>query len=184
MLGSFLKGKQPAARHGKARMRLTVYTDFSLRVLMYVALHPERRPTIAEIAASYGISKNHIMKVVHQLGVAGYIQTVRGQNGGMRLARPAQDIILGEVVRRTEPDLALVPCFQPINACCVITPACKLRRALQQAQSAFLTVLDHYSLADLVENGDALRELFDQALTPATAASSPVLAPSSAGLED
>jgi Rrf2 family nitric oxide-sensitive transcriptional repressor len=104
-------------------MRLTVYTDYSLRVLMYVALHPERRPTIGEVAASYGISKNHVMKVVHQLGVAGYIATLRGQSGGMRLARSPQEISLGEVVRRTEPDLALVPCFDPINAACVITPA-------------------------------------------------------------
>jgi Rrf2 family nitric oxide-sensitive transcriptional repressor len=143
-------------------MRLTVYTDYSLRVLMYVALHPERRPTIGEVAASYGISKNHVMKVVHQLGVAGYIATLRGQSGGMRLARSPQEISLGEVVRRTEPDLALVPCFDPINAACVITPACKLRRALQQARGAFLAVLDAYSLADLVENRDALRQLLAQ----------------------
>lgn len=140
-------------------MRLTVYTDFSLRVLMYVALHPERRPTIAEIAASYRVSKNHIMKVVHQLGRSGYIETVRGQSGGMRLARSPQEIVLGEVVRRTEPDLALVPCFDPINAACVITPACKLRRALHQARAAFLAVLDGYSLADLVEDRDSLRAL-------------------------
>jgi Rrf2 family nitric oxide-sensitive transcriptional repressor len=141
-------------------MRLTVYTDYSLRVLMYVALHPERRPTITEVASRYGISKNHIMKVVHQLGVAGYIATIRGQSGGMRLARPPQDIILGEVVRRTEPDMALMPCFDPINAVCVITPACRLRGALHQAQSAFLAVLDGYSLAELVENNEVLRELF------------------------
>lgn len=92
-------------------MRLTVYTDLSLRVLMYVALHPERRPTIAEVAASYGISRNHVMKVVYQLGLPGYLETSRGQGGGMCLARPPQDIILGEVVRRTEPDLAIVPVF-------------------------------------------------------------------------
>ena len=146
-------------------MRLTVYTDYSLRVLMYVAVHVERRPTIAEISTSYGISKNHIMKVVHQLGVAGYIETVRGQRGGMRLARPAQSINLGEVVRRTEPDMALVPCFDPSNAICVLTPACKLRGALQRAQSAFLEVLDGYSLADLTDNADALRELFAQVPT-------------------
>jgi len=147
-------------------MRLTVYTDYSLRVLMYVALHPERRPTIAEIASSYGVSKNHIMKVVYQLGVAGYIETVRGQSGGMRLARSPQDIILGAVVRQTEPDMSLVPCFDPINAACVITPACKLRVALQHARGAFLAVLDGYSLADLVENGTVLRALFDFAPTP------------------
>ena len=143
----------------KAAMRLTVYTDYSLRVLMYVALHPERRPTIGEIAASYGISKNHVMKVVYQLGLAGYVETVRGQSGGMRLAKPPQDIILGEVVRRTEPDLALVPCFAAAEAACVITPACKLRHVLHEARAAFLAVLDDYSLADLVENREILRDL-------------------------
>jgi Rrf2 family nitric oxide-sensitive transcriptional repressor len=161
-------------------MRLTVYTDFSLRVLMYVALHPERRPTIAEIASRYGISKNHVMKVVHQLGVAGYIETVRGRDGGMRLARPAADIVLGEVVRRTEPDLALAPCLDPVNAACVITPACKLRRALHQARSAFLAVLDDYSLADLVDNRDALRDLFARGPSPAAVAVNRALAASSA----
>jgi len=140
-------------------MRLTVYTDYSLRVLMYVALNPDRRPTIAEIATSYGISRNHVMKVVYELGVAGYLETVRGQNGGMRLARRPSAIVLGDVVRRTEPDLALVPCFDPVNAACVITPACKLRRALQEARSAFLAVLDNYTLADLTDNRDALHAL-------------------------
>ena len=149
-------------------MRLTVYTDYSLRVLMYVALHPERRPTIGEIASSYSISKNHIMKVVHQLGVAGYLETVRGQSGGMRLARSADKIILGEVVRRTEPDLDLVPCFEAINKTCVITPACKLRRALHQARAAFLAVLDEYSLADLIENREVLRSLLAQGLISTT----------------
>ncbi len=151
-------------------MRLTVYTDYSLRVLMYVALHPERRPTIGEVAASYGISKNHVMKVVYQLGLAGYVETVRGQSGGMRLAKPPQDIILGEVVRRTEPDLALVPCFVAAEAACVITPACKLRRALHEARAAFLAVLDDYSLADLVENREILRDLLARAVDAPTAA--------------
>jgi Rrf2 family nitric oxide-sensitive transcriptional repressor len=151
-------------------MRLTVYTDFSLRVLMYVALHPDRRPTIAEVAGSYGISRNHVMKVVHQLGLAGYIETSRGQSGGMRLARSPEAIVLGEVVRRTEPDMALVPCFDPVKATCVISPACRLRGALQQARSAFLAVLDGYSLADLVENREALSELFALGPSPAPAA--------------
>lgn len=158
-------------------MRLTVYTDFSLRVLMYVAVHPDRRPTIGEIASSYGISKNHVMKVVHQLGVAGYIETVRGQSGGMRLARSADAINLGEVVRRTEPDLALVPCFEPINSACVITPACKLRRALHEARAAFLAVLDGYSLGDLVDNREVLRELFAQGSASASEADDPTSTP-------
>lgn len=164
-------------------MRLTVYTDYSLRVLMYVALHPERRPRIGEIASSYGISKNHLMKVVHQLGVAGYIETVRGQNGGMLLARLAEEIILGEVVRRTEPDLALVPCFDTVNSVCVITPACKLRRALHQARAAFLAVLDEYSLADLVEHREILRSLLAQGPVPRTGANDEAPPPPRASLK-
>jgi Rrf2 family nitric oxide-sensitive transcriptional repressor len=144
-------------------MRLTVYTDYSLRVLMYVALHPERRPTIGEIAISYGISRSHVMKVVYELGAAGYLATQRGQNGGIRLARPAAEIGLGEVVRQTEPDLALVPCMDPLHTGCVITPACRLRGALQQAGEAFLTVLDGYTLADLAQDRALLVGLFDQA---------------------
>jgi Rrf2 family nitric oxide-sensitive transcriptional repressor len=144
-------------------MRLTVYTDYALRVLMYVALQPDRRPTIGEIAASYGISRNHVMKVVYELGVAGYVETVRGKNGGLRLARPAPAIGLGEVVRRTEPDMALVPCFEASRAACVIMPACTLRRALHEARSAFLKVLDGYTLADLTENRLALTALLGQA---------------------
>jgi Rrf2 family nitric oxide-sensitive transcriptional repressor len=140
-------------------MRLTVYTDYSLRVLMYVALHPERLPTIGEIASSYGISRNHLMKVVYDLGLAGYVVTVRGKNGGLRLARSPHDVVLGEVVRRTEPDMALVPCFEPIGAPCAITPACILRRALHEARSAFLAVLDGYTLADLIKNRSMLSEL-------------------------
>ncbi len=140
-------------------MRLTVYTDFSLRVLMYLAVSPERRPTIAEIAATYDISRNHLMKVVHRLGVDGYITTIRGKSGGLALARNPADIVLGEVVRRTEPDMALVPCFDTACTACVITPACKLRNALREAGQAFLNVLDGYTLADLVENQSALRAL-------------------------
>ncbi|HEX3918517.1 MAG TPA: Rrf2 family transcriptional regulator [Caulobacteraceae bacterium] len=140
-------------------MRLTVYTDYSLRVLMYVALRPDRLATISEIAASYGISRNHIMKVVYELGLGGYIETVRGQNGGMRLAMRPQDIGLGEIVRRCEPDMALVPCFEPLAVACVITPACKLRRALQRARDSFMSVLDEYTLTDLTENREALSVL-------------------------
>jgi Rrf2 family nitric oxide-sensitive transcriptional repressor len=140
-------------------MRLTAYTDYSLRVLMYVALHPDRRPTIAEIATRFGVSKNHLMKVVHQLGVSGYVETMRGQGGGLRLARAPDAVGIGELVRRTEPDLAIAPCLQAGDTSCVITPACILRRALHEARAAFLAVLDGYSLADLVANPDPLRLL-------------------------
>lgn len=140
-------------------MRLTVQTDYALRVLMHVAVHDGERPTIAQIAAAYGISRNHVMKVVHQLGLAGFLETRRGQGGGIRLARPAREIIVGDVVRRTEPDMALVTCLEPGNGSCAITPACVLRGALQRATDAFLAELDRVSLADLVANGAAIRAL-------------------------
>jgi Rrf2 family nitric oxide-sensitive transcriptional repressor len=140
-------------------MRLTVYTDYSLRVLMYLAIKDDGLATISEIAKSYGISKNHLMKVAYQLGVAGYVETVRGRGGGLRLAKPVEAIGLGDVVRHTEPDMALVQCFQPVDAPCAIRPACVLRRALERAGSAFLDVLDGYSLADLVKPRAPLRSL-------------------------
>jgi len=140
-------------------VRLTVYTDFSLRVLMFLALKGDRLATIAEIAKAYGISKNHLMKVVYQLGLAGYVETVRGKGGGMRLARSPQDIVLGEVVRRTEPDMALVPCFAPEDASCAIFSSCALRSALSKARDAFLSVLDGCTLADLVRPHAPLRRL-------------------------
>jgi Rrf2 family nitric oxide-sensitive transcriptional repressor len=131
-------------------MRLTVYTDYALRVLMYLALKEDELATIAEISASYGISRNHLMKVAHQLGVAGYVETVRGRGGGLRLARRIEAIGLGEVVRFTEPDMAIVSCFKPINAPCAIRPSCVLRQALQKSRDAFMSVLDDYTLSDLV----------------------------------
>lgn len=147
-------------------MRLTVYTDYALRVLIYVAVHPEPKPTIGQIAASYDISRNHLMKVVYQLGVAGYIETSRGKNGGLRLARAPEDISLGELVRRTEPDFALVPCFDVDNALCAITPSCRLRGVLFQARAAFLQVLDSHTLADLVENRAELQMLLASGPSP------------------
>jgi Rrf2 family nitric oxide-sensitive transcriptional repressor len=97
---------------GGTAMRLTAYTDYSLRVLMRLALRPQELTTIADIARAYRISEHHLMKVVHQLGRAGYIETVRGRGGGLRLARDPTAIWLGDVVRRTEPDLDLVECFR------------------------------------------------------------------------
>ena len=140
-------------------MRLTVYTDYSLRVLMFLALKGDRLATISEIAKAFDISKNHLMKVVHQLGVAGYVTTVRGKGGGLRLARPPDDIVLGEVLRCTEPDMALVPCLAPDDAFCIIFPSCALRSVLTEARDAFLAVLDRCSLADLVQRRMPLRKL-------------------------
>ena len=140
-------------------MRLTIYTDYALRLMMYLAVKDDGLATIAEVAESFGISKNHLMKVAHQLGVAGYIETVRGRSGGLRLAKSPKTIILGEVVRRTEPDMALVPCFKPIDAFCAIRPNCALRGALHRAQAAFVKVLDDYSLNDLVQPRSQLQSL-------------------------
>ena len=144
-------------------MRLTVYTDYSLRMLMYLAVKSDGRATIAEVAAAYGISKAHLTKVAHQLGLAGYVETVRGKGGGLSLARAAAGIGLGDVVRRTEPDMALVPCFEPVHGSCQIVPACGLRGALYEARQAFLAVLDRYSLADLVQRRVELAALLHAA---------------------
>lgn len=152
-------------------MRLTVHTDYALRVLMYLAVHPEPKPTIGEIAASYRISRNHLMKVVYGLGLAGYLETVRGKKGGLRLARPSAEIRIGEVVRATEPDLALVPCFDPVNAGCAVLPACRLRGVLHRARAAFLAVLDETTLAELVQDRDLLDELLQRGVSQPLAAS-------------
>jgi Rrf2 family transcriptional regulator, nitric oxide-sensitive transcriptional repressor len=130
-------------------MRLTAYTDYTLRTLMYLAVNADRHATIAEIARTYRISETHLMKIVHQLGVAGDIETTRGRNGGIRLGKPAASINLGAVVRRTEPDMDLVACFGDVDTC-PIGEACVLQTALHQALAAFLAVLDRYTLADLV----------------------------------
>jgi Rrf2 family nitric oxide-sensitive transcriptional repressor len=140
-------------------VRLTVYTDYALRLLIYAALSPDARITIGEVAEAYGISRNHLTKVAHQLGLAGYLETVRGKGGGLRLARKPEAIGLGEVIRRTEPDLALVPCFEPIRAGCRILPGCRLEMALREARDAFLAVLDRHTLADLVAPRARLRGL-------------------------
>ena len=131
-------------------MRLTAYTDYALRVLIRLALQPERLTTIADIAKGYDVSENHLMKVVHQLGVAGLIDTVRGRNGGLRLRKPPAAIGVGQVVRLMEPDMDIVPCFNDASFC-VIEPACLLKGALAEARDAFLAALDHYTLADLVK---------------------------------
>lgn len=140
-------------------MRLTTYTDYALRLLMYVAVKDDGLATISEVATAYSISKNHLMKVAYELGLAGYVETVRGRSGGLRLAKPAKAIGLGDVVRDTEQDMALVPCFDPADKTCVIGSCCALRRALREASAAFLDVLDGYTLADLVKSRAPLRRL-------------------------
>ncbi len=136
-------------------MRLTTYTDYTLRTLMYLGVCGEARVTIEDIATAYGISRNHLTKIVHELGRDGYLETSRGRGGGIRLARPAAEINIGEVVRRCERQNALVECFGSGNRCC-ITSVCMLRSALAEAQESFMLVLDGYTLADLVRPRRAL----------------------------
>lgn len=141
-------------------MRLTAYTDYSLRVLIYLSLqNGEKLSNIKEIADSYHISKNHLMKVTHELGKHGYIETIRGRNGGVRLAKHPREINIGEVVSKTEEDFHLVECFNKETSTCALTPSCKLRHALAEALQAFIDVLKKYTLEDLVHNRDDLRKL-------------------------
>ena len=130
-------------------MRLTNFTDYALRVLMYAGSSDGRLITIDETARFYGISRAHLMKVVNALTRAGYLKAVRGRSGGLRLGLPAAEIRLGDVVRRTEPDFALVECFTTCNRC-AITHCCRLRGALREALADFVSALDRYTLADLI----------------------------------
>ena len=130
-------------------MHLTTLTDYALRLLMYVAQQPDRLCTIAEVAQVYGISQAHLMKVTHLLGQQGWITTVRGKGGGMRLAHPPSDINLGAVVRSVEPDFALVECFATENQC-TLTGHCHLKGVLDGALQAFMAHLDGFTLADLL----------------------------------
>ncbi len=131
-------------------MQLTLYTDYSLRVLIYLGLYPDRLVTINEIAESYNISRNHLVKVVHNLGLLGFIQTVRGKGGGMRLGHPPEEINIGAVVRATESNFDLVECFDMKKNTCPIEPACAIKGLLGEANARFLEVLDSYTLAPVL----------------------------------
>lgn len=133
-------------------MRLTRYTDYAMRVLLYLGMRPGQTCAISEMARAYGISQNHLMKVVHDLGKAGYVASVRGRNGGVRLARPPESIIVGTVIRETEgrtgaEDQRLLDC-----GTCLIAPACGLTSVVDEALAAFFAVLDRHTLADLLGN--------------------------------
>jgi Rrf2 family nitric oxide-sensitive transcriptional repressor len=141
-------------------VRLTRHTDNALRALTYVAIHDEGPPArIADIARRMGMSEDHLAKVVGRLAELGYLATVRGRSGGVRLGRPAAEIVVGDVVRATEDNMVLVECFDPATNNCPIAPSCVLARALDQALEAFLAVLDRYTVADLVAKPRALEQL-------------------------
>jgi len=133
-------------------MKLTAFTDYSLRLLMYVAVNDERLVSIREVAEVFDISRNHLMKIVHELGKGGYLQTVRGKNGGFRLGKPARDINLGALVRYTEDDLSVVECFDDKESQCKIIELCMLAGILQMALDSFFDVLDRHTLEDLTED--------------------------------
>lgn len=138
-------------------MRLTLYTDYSLRVLIFLAAKPKgERSTVTEISESFRISKNHLTKVVHELGKAGFIETVRGRGGGIQLKVSPNLINVGNVVRQTEDDFQLVECFNRESNQCVLAPACQLKGVLQEALHAYLAVLDRYTIEDFVQNKDEI----------------------------
>ncbi|MFC0272159.1 Rrf2 family transcriptional regulator [Metabacillus herbersteinensis] len=142
-------------------MRLTNYTDYSLRVLIYLATkNSTELSTIKEVAEVYGISKNHLMKVTYELGKLKVIETIRGRNGGIRLALPPSEINIGAVVRKSEEDFQIVECFDADRDLCIISPVCGLKHVLNKALHAYLEVLDSYTLEDLVKNKNELLDYF------------------------
>jgi Rrf2 family transcriptional regulator, nitric oxide-sensitive transcriptional repressor len=141
-------------------MRLTSFSDYSIRVLIYLATqNKEQLTNIKEISEIYHISKNHLMKVVYNLGKLGYIETIRGRNGGFRLAKAPADINIGEVVSQTEEDFHLVECFNDHDNC-VISPVCSLKFILNSALDAFIQALHQYTLEDITENKVMLKAYF------------------------
>jgi Rrf2 family nitric oxide-sensitive transcriptional repressor len=139
-------------------MRLTQHTDYSLRVLLYLAVHPEGG-TVPEIARVYDVSQHHLVKVVHNLGKQGFVHTKRGKGGGVSLGKPAEEIRIGDAVRRLEPHFNLAECFNRSENTCPITGTCALTHALVDAQEAFLASLNRYTLADMSRNAGQLRKL-------------------------
>jgi Rrf2 family nitric oxide-sensitive transcriptional repressor len=131
-------------------MRLTAYTDYTLRTLIYLGMQRDCLATISDIAELHDISKNHLMKVVHQLGLSGLVETVRGRNGGLRLRLEPEQINIGAVVRHSETDFYMAECFAPGGSACQLAPACVLKGVLAAATAAYLKVLDGVTLADLI----------------------------------
>lgn len=144
-------------------MRLTAYTDYSLRTLIFLAMNRDQLVTIQEIADAHGIAKNHLTKVVHRLGTLGYIDTVRGRNGGLRLGREPADINIGDVVRHTETDFYMASCFDKSSSGCMYSAACALKGVLSQATAAFLDVLGAVTLEQMVRKEERKADAIDAA---------------------
>ncbi|WP_404450766.1 Rrf2 family transcriptional regulator [Virgibacillus necropolis] len=141
-------------------MQLKKYTDYALRVLIFTGTKDaDQLASIKEISETFSISQNHLGKIVFELNKHGYLDTVRGRNGGIRLAKPPEEMNVGEIVRKFEDDFMIMECFDKSRNQCVITPACKLKHALNEAVQAFLQVLDQYTVKDLISNGSQLKRL-------------------------
>ena len=148
-------------------MRLTSYTDYALRTLMFLALNRDRLVTIGDIAETHNIAKNHLTKVVHQLGTLGYVETVRGRSGGLRLGKEPEQIRVGDVVRDTETDFYMAACFDEAANGCLYSAGCEMKGALARATHAFLEVLDNVTLAQMVARDPrAARPAGDPGLRP------------------
>lgn len=148
-------------------MRLTSFSNYCVRMLMVAAVRTPMLTTIREASTKFGISDAHLVKCVHQLGSWGYLETIRGNKGGFRLAKPAEEIGLGEVIRKTEDGFKIVECFDPATNTCPLITFCRFRLALERANAAFLRELDAFTLADLTENGEALLNVLDLPPPPA-----------------
>ena len=142
-------------------MKLTSFTDYSLRVLIYLSAAGDRKATIAEIASAFDVSENHLIKVVHFLGKQGWVATTRGKGGGLALGKPARSISIGQVVRDTEKGAAPAECFEPSGGHCAIAKCCELKHALAEAVQAFYAVLDRYTLADVAGNPQAIAKVLN-----------------------
>ncbi|BCH32785.1 HTH-type transcriptional regulator NsrR [Mesorhizobium sp. L-8-10] len=138
---------------------MTFHTDYTLRMLIYLAMRPGRVSTVGDVAEAYQLSRNHLLKVALKLRKLGLIATVRGRAGGIRIAKLPAEISIGALVRATEEEFALVECLQGDGGCCAISPACRLKGMFGEALSAYLAVLDRYTLADVVRNRTALETL-------------------------
>lgn len=133
-------------------MQLTIFTDYGLRSLMYLAAHPDRRCSVREIAEHYQVSRNHLVKVVHRLAQLGHIDSSKGKGGGIKMAQHADRLKLGDLVRALEPNLDIAECFNKDTNSCRIAGACQLKHYLMDAQQAFLASLNQHSLADIVRD--------------------------------
>lgn len=140
-------------------MQLTQYTDYSFRVLIFLAQRDAELATVTEIAAFHGISRNHLVKVIHNLASRGFIVTTRGRNGGMTLSRNPAEINLGDVARKTEPNFNIAECFDIQNNRCVIAPSCALKLIFWEARTAFLDTLDKYTLADAIAGTESISQI-------------------------